>query len=717
MKTINLLSVLWISLLLNHQEVVAQSKKYVRVFYVIPTDAARTDRAGLVDNAVNTINSKWAEYCAEFNREAIVTLNSTHNANWFLTNPDGLHGNASEWYWLGNAWNEVKAATGMVDFDPNYKTIIFLEVDHSSAGSGAAAAANFGASILPEPMISSIENNNQADIGAIGHELGHNFGLAHEDCPTGPFGVMCNGSGDPNGGFPNVEVLDSQKDVMFSAEQLSFFVDPKYSYECETGTEFIANFDNQSNLTNNTHNISASNTAAFTSDARAGSGAISFNGNTHCIFGKSTEAKLVNDVSISLWVKAPNITSNTAIFGITEFSGNLSGTDSDTWIPGGFYVAVDNNDNLGFDVGWEGGAWTSTPTGIDDNTWHHLVVTWDYQSNGGTIIRLFLDKVEQVSATLNIKDPQYSSIVPVLSNHVLKLGYVHNRNDAPAKLNGNIDEVHVIPGVLTTQEIDDLYNLSSPGGCQNCIDFNAVTLASYSNQDADGTNNVLDNGSTLQLVNNTWKRTTQTFNITANTVVEFEFMSDNEGEIHGIGFDENNNLSSNRIFKVHGTQNWGITTYDNYSNVGNYVTYTIPVGNSYTGSSMYLILVNDNDGGSGNNSNFRNVRVYENSGARSGLLSQEEIIDEVDDEVGLSNQIKIYPNPLRKEIQVKLNPKHQFVFGRIFDLSGQMLMEKILESGQTSVSFDLDAINANPGIYLLKVGNEQTQFEYKLIKD
>ncbi|MEO1370281.1 MAG: hypothetical protein AAFX50_24120, partial [Acidobacteriota bacterium] len=108
----------------------------------------------------------------------------------------------------------------------------------------------------------------------------------------------------------------------------------------------------------------------------------------------------------------------------------------------------------------------------------------------------------------------------------------------------------------------------------------------------------------------------QTFTITANTRVEFQFSSTSQGEIHGIGFDEDNTLSSNRIFKVHGTQNYGITDFDNYTS--GTTTYDIPVGQYFTGSSMNLILVNDNDAGSGNNSVFTNVRVYESGGGGGG---------------------------------------------------------------------------------------------------
>ncbi len=149
-----------------------------------------------------------------------------------------------------------------------------------------------------------------------------------------------------------------------------------------------------------------------------------------------------------------------------------------------------------------------------------------------------------------------------------------------------------------------------PGGeCTDCIDFTQLQTTSYSNQDAAANVQVEDDGATLLLTDNTWRRSTTTFAVTANTVVEFDFVSTAEGEIHGIGLDEDNSLSSSRIFKVHGTQGWGIRDFDSYA--GGVQRFVIPVGQYYTGSAMFLVFVNDNDSGSGNNSRFTNVRVYD----------------------------------------------------------------------------------------------------------
>ena len=182
---------------------------------------------------------------------------------------------------------------------------------------------------------------------------------------------------------------------------------------------------------------------------------------------------------------------------------------------------------------------------------------------------------------------------------------------------------------VTAPRVDAVASIAAAGGgggggggnCDgtNCIDWDVTTTSSFANQDSSSTFSVSNGGDTITLTNNTWRRTNQTFNVTANTRVEFEFSSTSQGEIHGIGFDEDNTLSSNRIFKVHGTQGYGITDFDNYTS--GTITYDIPVGQYFTGSAMNLILVNDNDAGSGNNSVFTNVRVYESGGGGGGGCS------------------------------------------------------------------------------------------------
>ena len=136
------------------------------------------------------------------------------------------------------------------------------------------------------------------------------------------------------------------------------------------------------------------------------------------------------------------------------------------------------------------------------------------------------------------------------------------------------------------------------------IDFSSFALEAYSNQDASGSVSVEHGGDTLLMEGNRWRRSAQSFNVAADTEIRFLFQSGAQGEIHGIGFDEDQTLTNNqRIFQFWGTQNWGgaIQFTPRYSSVGDFESFTIPVGQFYTGNDMRLVLVNDKDAGAPNN--------------------------------------------------------------------------------------------------------------------
>jgi hypothetical protein len=132
-------------------------------------------------------------------------------------------------------------------------------------------------------------------------------------------------------------------------------------------------------------------------------------------------------------------------------------------------------------------------------------------------------------------------------------------------------------------------------------------------QDIQGTLNVMNNGTVLLLTGNTWKRVELgNINITENTVLAFGFSSSSQGEIHGIGFDNNNWPSSGSLFKLYGTQNsLGVLDYDNYSGTDTRY-YRIPVGEHFTGtfSEMTFVMDQDVENPTGE-SVFSHVRVYE----------------------------------------------------------------------------------------------------------
>ena len=165
----------------------------------------------------------------------------------------------------------------------------------------------------------------------------------------------------------------------------------------------------------------------------------------------------------------------------------------------------------------------------------------------------------------------------------------------------------------------DLDGNGTPDACDvsdDCpaIDFTADAPATYGGSQDQGTVAVQDGGATIELNSNAWKMITVNYNVTANTVVEFDFKSSQIGEIHGVGFDDNTSISSNYTFKVYGTQNWGNSTFNTYSGTGTYEHFVIPIGQFYTGQFPYFFFVTDHDASPQNgNSFFSNLRIYEDA--------------------------------------------------------------------------------------------------------
>ena len=144
------------------------------------------------------------------------------------------------------------------------------------------------------------------------------------------------------------------------------------------------------------------------------------------------------------------------------------------------------------------------------------------------------------------------------------------------------------------------------------INFNDYAIDVYSSvNDMDTGNWIENNGTTLHLDGNTWKQIELSYNLTASTMLEFDFKSNTQGEIHGIGLDTDLNSDEPHALKIFGTQAWGVRTYDNYDTLSAWKHYVLPVGAHYTGAVKYLFFINDDDAASSGDSYFKNIRIYE----------------------------------------------------------------------------------------------------------
>lgn len=252
----------------------------------------------------------------------------------------------------------------------------------------------------------------------------------------------------------------------------------------------------------------------------------------------------------------------------------------------------------------------------------------------------------------------------------------------------------------------------TPTACP-VIDFNSNPVVSYGGSQDNGTSSLVD-ANTILIEGNAWKAINLNYTVTANTVIEFEYGSTIEGEIQGIGFDNDNGISSDKTFRLYGSQNWGTANYDNYAaNAGSWKTYVIPVGQFYTGTFDRLFFANDDDAAKAANSYFRNIRIYEGSCSSSRSVVENAGIAVIQNQGENEFEVNLYPNPARSVINVELMTKTAAVQTRIMDATGRTIWSGELQDGINNINIqDLPA-----GIYhLTAVQADGTMVTKKFVK-
>jgi hypothetical protein len=95
-------------------------------------------------------------------------------------------------------------------------------------------------------------------------------------------------------------------------------------------------------------------------------------------------------------------------------------------------------------------------------------------------------------------------------------------------------------------------------------------------------------------------------------MIEFEMKSNGAGEIAGIAFENDNKVTSSRLYKFAGSQNWNNDIFK-YNNSGEFETIRLPVGQFSIGDLDRLVFVMDDDKPSSTFAQvtFKNLKFYE----------------------------------------------------------------------------------------------------------
>lgn len=161
----------------------------VHFVYFVESDATFSEslRADIEEQAFN-FQKYWFEQLGVtfyLNQPVVDVVMADHDADWYLTTPDGIHGTDERWFRLGNVKNEVYRKLGIDNFDPNHRA-----VNYPSSRHDGRVGANFGTAWMDGDDLTCLanngfnypyEDNNSAHCtGHVAHEFGHVLGLAHE---------------------------------------------------------------------------------------------------------------------------------------------------------------------------------------------------------------------------------------------------------------------------------------------------------------------------------------------------------------------------------------------------------------------------------------------------------------------------------------------------------------------------------------------------------
>ena len=104
-------------------------------------------------------------------------------------------------------------------------------------------------------------------------------------------------------------------------------------------------------------------------------------------------------------------------------------------------------------------------------------------------------------------------------------------------------------------------------------------------------------GLSVTLTGNTWKAVPFDYQVTEDTVLEFDFSSTLEGETHAIGFDKDRVTPALNAFQLFGTQGnfRGNQEFFDYQSLQGNKHYKIPIGQFFTGQMNFLTFINDHD--------------------------------------------------------------------------------------------------------------------------
>ena len=241
------------------------------------------------------------------------------------------------------------------------------------------------------------------------------------------------------------------------------------------------------------------------------------------------------------------------------------------------------------------------------------------------------------------------------------------------------------------------------------VNFNDYTISSYIPPRDQGTFTIQESGAGIFLQSNSLKYIPINYDVTTETVIEFEFQSSDQGSIAAIAMEDNASLTLQRLFKIYGTLNNPnvISDFDTYSGTAAQ-SFTIPVGEYYTGNGLDLVVLSANVNGSpGNNGYFSNIRLYEGASCTPAASIQS------NENITLEEDFVMFPNPTRSNVELVSKNGINIQTVQVFSITGVLVDQITVNSSRAIIDLQVQS----EGIYLIKWNDELgSSYQQKLIK-
>ncbi|MCP3925076.1 MAG: LamG domain-containing protein, partial [Desulfobacterales bacterium] len=153
------------------------------------------------------------------------------------------------------------------------------------------------------------------------------------------------------------------------------------------------------------------------------------------------------DFSVSFWVKMPDVSAVNAILGTDDQKSTLELVGTGSW------WAAGSSGALALCGSGHDASNVTPPTPLDDDQWHHVVVTWDRNglNTDGTTV-MYIDGSE---LSLN-GSRRYRANTTASTGGMLGRGY--NSDGALTYFTGRLSEVRTYDVILSSGDVSALYS-------------------------------------------------------------------------------------------------------------------------------------------------------------------------------------------------------------------------------------------------------------------